>query len=131
MPSFNRVIFAGHLGHDPSLKTFDNGDSVCEMDVASTEKWTDKEGNKQESVEWQTVKVYGKQADNCKKYLAKGSAVLVEGKLKTRSWEKDGAKHYKTEIIANKFGGVQFLGSPKDKTEQPAAAPADNMSVDL
>jgi single-strand DNA-binding protein len=101
----NKVMIIGNLGQDPELKTI-NGKSVCNFSVATSEKWTDKQGQKQEKTEWHRVTVWDKIAENCAKYLAKGKKVYVEGKLQTRSWEKDGQKHYATDISANT---VQFL----------------------
>ena len=110
MADVNKWIIVGRLGSDPELKKA--GDkSVCEFSVASTEHWINKAGEKQESTEWTRVVVWGKRGENCAKYLKKGREVYVEGRAKTRDWEKDGVKHYKTELVAS---DVQFLGG-KDK----------------
>ncbi len=102
----NKVIVVGNLGRDPELKSLPNGNLVCEFSVATSEQWT-KDGNKQERTEWHNIKVWGKLAEVCAKYLSKGRQAYVEGKLQTRSWEKDGVKQYRTEIVASE---VQFLG---------------------
>lgn len=112
MADVNKAIVVGRLGSDPELKKVGEN-SVCQFTVATNERWTDKQGQKQENVEWHTVVVWGKRGENCAKYLKKGREVYVDGRMKTRSWEKDGVKHYKTEVIAN---DVQFLGS-KDGQE--------------
>ena len=95
----NKVQIIGNLGGDPELKNI-NGNPVCNLSVATSERWTDKQGQKQEKTEWHRVTVWGKTAENCAKYLAKGKKVYVEGKLQTRKWEKDGQDHYSTDVVA-------------------------------
>lgn len=109
MGSVNKVILVGNLGADPELKYTPSGRPVCNLSVATNETWKkSKDGEKQERVEWHRVQVWGDQAENCQKYLAKGRSVYLEGKLQTRSWEdKDGKKRYTTEIVADR---VVFLG---------------------
>jgi single-strand DNA-binding protein len=109
--SVNKMILVGNLGNDPELRETPGGSKVCEFSIATNEKWKDKDGETQEHTEWTTIIVWGAQAEPCKKYLKKGRPVYVEGKKRTRSWEKDGVKHYKTECIAS---DVQFLGSKED-----------------
>lgn len=120
MSGVNVAVVVGHLGKDPEVRKMPNGDSVANFSIATSEKFTDKSGNKVDQTEWHAIVVYGKQADNCGQYLKKGSLAGVTGKIRTRMWEKDGTKHYKTEIIASR---VQFLGSAKDGQQggQPAA----------
>lgn len=109
MAGINKVIIIGRLGQDPELRQTGNGQAVCTLNVATSENWTDKEGQKQERTEWHRVVIWGKQAENSAKYLAKGRQVFVEGKLQTRSWEtQQGEKRYTTEIVAN---NVQFLSA--------------------
>lgn len=108
MGSVNKVILIGNLGADPELKYTPSNRPVCNLSVATNETWKNKEGEKQERVEWHRVQVWGDQAENCQKYLAKGRSVYIEGKLQTRSWEdKEGKKRYTTEIVAER---VVFLG---------------------
>lgn len=113
MGSVNKVILIGNLGADPELK-YVGGDStpLCNLSVATNETWKDKSGAKQEKVEWHRVTVWREQAENCSKYLSKGRSVYIEGKLQTRSYDKDGQKHYATDIIADR---VVFLGGGKDE----------------
>ena len=107
MASLNKVIIMGRLGQDPELKYTPSQVPVVTLNVATTETWTGKDGQKQEQTEWHRVIVWSRQAENCSKYLAKGRLVLVDGRLQTRSWEdRNGQKRYTTEIIAN---NVQFL----------------------
>lgn len=110
----NRAIIVGRLGKDPELKDI-KGTSLCSFSVATSEKWKDKNGQAQERTEWHNIKVFGPMADNCHKYLKKGSQVLVEGKIQTRSYEKDGDKKYITEILAS---SVQFLDPKNDAQTQ-------------
>lgn len=105
----NKVIILGNVADKPNLKTLPNGTSVAEFSVATTERWTDAQGNKQESTEWHKITAWKKQAELCFDFLSKGSKVLVEGKIKTDSYEKDGQKRYITKINAQ---NVQFI---KDK----------------
>jgi single-strand DNA-binding protein len=105
----NKVTILGRLGKDPELKTLQNG-SVANLSVATTEKWTDKDGQKQERTEWHRVNVWGKLAEICAQNLSKGRTVYVEGKLQTRSWDDNGVKKFATEVIADK---VIFLDQPK------------------
>lgn len=108
MSGINKVILIGRLGADPEVKTVTGGNNVARLSVATSENWTDREGQKQERTEWHRIVVWGKLAEICGKYLAKGRQVYVEGRLQTRSWEDNGQKKYSTEIVANT---VQFLGN--------------------
>ena len=106
--SVNKVIILGRLGQDPELKHTPGGMSVCNFTVATSESWADKAGQKQERTEWHRVVVWGKLADLCNQYLAKGRQAFIEGSLQTRSWDdKSGQKRYTTEIVAKT---VQFIG---------------------
>lgn len=117
MASFNRVVVMGNLGQDPELKHTQNNTAVCTLSVATTDYRNDKDGNRQEFTEWHRIVVWGKQAENCAKYLSKGRSLLAEGRLQTRSWEdKEGQKRYTTEIVAQ---NVQFVGGQKSKEEAP------------
>ena len=98
--SVNKVILLGRLGQDPELKYTPGGSAVCNFSIATTEAWTDKQGQKQEKTEWHRVVVWGKLAELCNQYLAKGRQAFLEGRLQTRSWDdKDGHKRYTTEIL--------------------------------
>jgi single-strand DNA-binding protein len=108
MGSVNKVILIGNLGADPELKYTPSQRPLCNLRIATTEVYKDKSGQRQEKTEWHRVTVWGEQAENCNKYLAKGRSVYVEGRLQTRSYDKDGQKHYATDIVADR---VVFLGS--------------------
>ena len=101
----NKAMVFGNLTRDPELRALPNGTQVCAMGLATNRTWTDKDGQRQEQTEYHNVTVFGRQAENCAKYLSKGNGAYVEGRLQTRSWEKDGVKQYRTEIIADT---VQF-----------------------
>ena len=103
MGSVNSVFIVGHLGADPEVKHMQNNRAVCNLSVATSEQWKDKSGQKQEKTEWHRISVFGEQAESCGKYLAKGRLVAIQGKLQTRSYEKDGQKHYATDIIADRI----------------------------
>lgn len=117
----NLAIIVGNLGKDPELKYLESGQAVCNFSVATSEKWKDKDGNGQQRTEWHRINVWGKQAEACGKYLKKGSKVYLEGKIKTREWEKDGQKHYATEIHAL---DVKFL-SEKAVADDGGGVPND------
>ena len=104
----NKVILVGNLGADPDMRYTPSGQGVCELRVATSESWNDKNGQRQERTEWHRIVVWGKRAEVCSKYLSKGRQVFVEGRIQTRTYDdKDGNKRYITEIIA---ADVQFLG---------------------
>lgn len=101
----NKVFVAGNLTRDPEQRALPSGTNVTTFGVATNRVWYDQDRNKQEATEFHNIVVFGRQADTCAQYLKKGSGVLVEGRLQTRSWEKDGQKQYRTEIVAER---VQF-----------------------
>lgn len=121
MSSLNRVILVGRLGSAPELRNTQTGIPVCSFSVATSEK-----SAKGESTEWHRIVVWQKQAENCAKYLSKGSQVCIEGRLQTRAIDKE-AKRYMTEIVAQ---NVQFL-STKEISEdvRPVSTPADSSAV--
>ncbi len=101
----NKAMIYGNLTRDPEMKALPSGMQVCSFSLATNRIYNDRDGKRQESVDYHNVAVFGKQAENCAKYLTKGSPTYVEGRMQTRSWEKDGVKQYRTEIIADR---VQF-----------------------
>ena len=122
----NEVTVLGNLTRDVELKALPSGSAVASFSVATNRVWKDKNGEKQESVEFHSVVVFGKTAENVAKYMGKGSQILVKGRLQTQSWEdkKSGEKKYRTEIVADQ---VQFGNKPKDGGSNPsprAAKPA-------
>ena len=124
--SVNKVILLGRLGQDPELKYTPGGSPVCNFSLATTESWTDKQGAKQEKTEWHRVVVWGKLAELCNQYLAKGRQAFLEGRLQTRSWDdKDGNKRYTTEILAST---VQFIGGATASNNDQRSNTPDNNS---
>lgn len=121
----NKAMVYGNLTRDPELKALPNGMNVCSMSIATNRVYKDRDGKKQESTDYHNVVVFGTQAENSAKYLSKGNGVYVEGRLQTRSWDKDGQKQYRTEIVADR---VQF-GPKNGSTGAPSSgqsAPADD-----
>jgi single-strand DNA-binding protein len=116
MASLNRATLIGNLGRDPELRYLPNGDETVTISLATTDTWRDKEGNRQESTEWHRVVFYKGLAKVVADYLVQGSTIYVEGKLKTRKYEKDGADHYVTEIRAKE---LLMLGGKRKEGGQP------------
>jgi single-strand DNA-binding protein len=97
----NRVTLFGNLGGEPELRTTGTGQPVMSFSLATNEVWIDKDQNKQERTEWHRIVMFGSRATPLSRMLSKGERVLVEGRLKTSSYEKDGVKRYKTEVVAS------------------------------
>ncbi len=97
----NKVMLLGNLGQDPELKTIAGGQAVLNLRLATTETYLDRNNARQERTDWHTVVVWGKRAEALAKFLTKGSQIFVEGRIQTRSYEKNGEKRYATDIVAN------------------------------
>ena len=133
----NKVMLIGHLGKDPELKYTPGGAAVATFSLATTEGYKDKEGNWQERPEWHRLVVWNKQAEIAAEYLKKGQQVFVEGRLQTRTWDKDGQKHYTTEIVVQNFqmlgrkgesgGGAPDIPTPSDDLAPPAQADREDL----
>ena len=119
----NTVTVIGNLGGDPQTRSLPSGDSVANFSLATTERFTDRSGARQERTEWHRIVAFGKLAETCAQYLSKGRQVYVEGRLTTREYEaKDGSgKRYRTEIVARQ---VRFLGRQADGAGQAASSEA-------
>lgn len=124
----NKTFILGNLTRDPELKQLPNGNSVCNFSVATNRVYTDKSGQKQQLVEYHNIVVYGKTAENTARYMKKGSQILIEGRMQTRSWEKDGVKRYSTEVVADQ---VQFGSSPKDGGERPTKESSKEENIEV
>jgi len=125
MAGVNKVILIGRLGKDPEMRYTPDGTAVANFSIATSDEWTDKETQeRKEKTEWHRIVAWRRLGEICGQYLARGRQVYVEGKIQTRSWEKDGITRYTTEIIAS---DVQFLGtkessnavSPSAETRAP------------
>jgi single-strand DNA-binding protein len=118
----NKAILVGRLGKDPEIRYTPDGTMVTSFSVATDEVWKDKSGEKVQKTEWHRIVTYRKLAEICGKYLVKGKLVFIEGKIQTRSWDdKEGKKHYSTEIIAN---NMQMLDSKGAGTARGDETPA-------
>ena len=133
---FNRAIVIGNLTRDPELRSLPSGIQVATLGVATNRVWKDKNGVKQENTDFHNVVVFGRQAETTAQYLKKGSSVLVEGRMQTRSWDDaSGQKKYRTEIVADRiqFGprsggaGVPAVAPSSTKTDDQPAPPVDSI----
>lgn len=107
--SLNKVILVGNLGNDPEIRQTQSGDKVATLSIATSESYKDKSGQKQTKTEWHRVVMFGRIAEVAEQYLRKGSKVLIEGKLQTRSYDKNGQTVYTTEIVLPPFSGVMTM----------------------
>ena len=128
MGSVNKVILVGNLGRDAELRYTPGGAAVATLNLATTEVWNDKGGQRQEKTEWHRIVLWGKQAESLQEYLTKGKQIYVEGRLQTRQWDdKDGNKKYTTEIKADRItllgggGGAGRGGASIDRGTAVAA----------
>lgn len=135
----NKAIVMGNLTRDPETKALPSGIKVCNFSIATNRTWKDKNGAKQDSTEYHNLVVFGRQAEIVQQYMKKGSSIYVEGRLQTRSWDADGGKKYRTEIIVDMFqfgpktaggGGGQGgnydgggAAAPSNESNQPMRAP--------
>lgn len=127
--SFNQAIVMGNLTRDPELRTTPGGQQVASFAVATNRTWMDGSGERKEAVEYHEIVAWGKLGELAAQYLAKGRKVMVVGRLQTQSWEKDGVKRQRTEIVAN---DVNFLDGPGGGQTATAnnAGPATNSKSD-
>ncbi len=113
----NKVILIGNLGQNPEIRYTSNGNTVTNLNLATSEIWKDKNtGENKEKTEWHKIVIFGKLAEIAAEYLQKGSQIYIEGSLKTRKWQdKNGNDRYTTEIVVNMNGTMQMLGTKKNK----------------
>ena len=133
--SFNQAIIMGNLTRDPEMRTTPSGQNVASFAVATNRQWQDPSGERKEAVEYHEIVAWGKLAELASQYLSKGRKVLVVGRLQTQSWEKDGVKRQRTEIVANDISfldgrGDAPAGAPMPSSA-PASKPADTVVQDL
>lgn len=155
MSGVNKVILVGRLGKDPEVRHLENGATVANFSIATSETYKDRTtGERREQTEWHNVVLWRGLADVAEKYVKKGDMIYVEGKLRTRSWEKDGVTRYTTEVVgdnmtmlgggnnnsggssapAQDYGYQQQQATPastSSNTQQSAPAPVDNATDDL
>ena len=119
MASLNKAMLIGYVGADPDVRQTSNGNAVANFSLATTEKWTDKDGKKQSQTEWHHIVAWGRLAEICGEYLSKGGQVYIEGRIRTNEWEDDkGNKRKMKEIIAQR---LQLL----DRSEGSGSANSD------
>jgi len=140
MASVNKVILVGNLGRDPEVRYLPDGKAVANISLATTRSWKDKAtGERKEETEWHRVVLYGKVAEVAGEYLAKGAAVFIEGRIRTREWEKDGQRRFTTEIVADQMqmlgrresAAPDTTGDAKPAAEQKPAGKFDDMEDDI
>jgi single-strand DNA-binding protein len=119
MAGVNKVILVGRLGRDPELRYTQSGIAVANFSIATSEKWTDREGKKHEPTEWHRIVAWRRLGEICGEYLRKGSQVYIEGKLQTRDWvDRDENKRRTTEIVALNMQMLDSVESNKDRKER-------------
>lgn len=120
----NKAMLYGNLTRDPELRALPSGGSVTSFSIATNRVYKKADGSKQEDTDFHNVVVFGRQADTCAQYLKKGSSAYVEGRIQTRTWEKEGAKQYRTEVVADivQFGPKSTGGAPRDEQADDAGA---------
>ena len=122
MASVNKVILIGNLGKDPEVRYTSSGDAVCNLSIATTFSWKNKDGERVEETEWHRVSLFKRLAEIAGEYLKKGKPVYIEGRLRTRKWQnKDGQDQYTTEIMAE---SMQLLGGRDEGEQKQERAPA-------
>jgi single-strand DNA-binding protein len=123
----NKAIIVGNLGNDPEMRALPNGDQVCNITVATSESWKDKQtGQQVDKTEWHRIVFFRRLAEISGEYLKKGSKVYVEGKIQTRMWEKEGQKHYSTEIIGNEMQMLDSRGQSDQSNQQQSTSSQSN-----
>lgn len=122
----NKVILVGNLGADAELKALNGDNAVLKFNLATSEKWTDKDGEKQERTEWHRCNLFGARAKSLAQYLTKGTKLVVEGSIRYGSYEKEGVKHYTTDINVN---NVEFAGGGKSGSSQSSSEDSSPPSV--
>ncbi|NCN52799.1 single-stranded DNA-binding protein [Candidatus Parcubacteria bacterium] len=110
----NKALIYGNLTRDPELKSLPSGMQVCSFSLATNRRYKDRDGNWQESADYHNIVVFGRQAETSAQYLKKGAGAFVEGRIQTRSWDKDGVKQYRTEIIADRVQFGPRTGGPSE-----------------
>ncbi len=131
----NKALIIGNLTRDPELKAIPSGIKVCSFSVATNRVWKDKNGAKQEAADYHNIVVFGRQAETVAQYMKKGSQVMIEGRLQTRSWDDaaTGTKKYRTEVIADRVqfgsGGGGATSVKKDSTSQANAPEEDELDT--
>lgn len=122
----NKAMVYGNLTRDPEMKALPSGMQVTTFSLATNRVFRDRDGKKQEQTEYHNIVVFGRQAETVAQYLKKGAGAFVEGRMQTRSWEQDGQKKYRTEIVADRVQFGPRVGGGQGGSEGAPAAPKDN-----
>ena len=125
--SVNKVILLGNVGKDPEIRATGGGTNVANFSLATTDRFKDQSGTWQDRTEWHSLVAFGRTAEIVRDYVKKGSRLYVEGKIQTRSWEKDGEKKYKTDVLVNEL----VLLDGGQRTEQPWNPPAQQAEEEV
>ena len=125
--SLNKVILIGRLGSDVELKYMPNKSAQAKLNLATSERWKDKDGKNHEKTEWHRVVAWRQLAEFAAQWLKKGQMVCVEGSLSTRTWEQDGEKKYMTEVVAD---NITMLSGKDEQSEHPIQAPKTDKEVE-
>jgi single-strand DNA-binding protein len=126
----NKAIVIGNLTRDPEQKSLPSGVAVTSFSVATNRVYKDKDGNKQEQADYHNIVVFGRQAETAGQYLKKGQSALIEGRMQTRSWEQDGVKKYRTEIIADRVQFGPKAGAGGDYSQNATSSSSDDSNQD-
>jgi len=129
LPNINKAILIGHLGKDPEVRFTPSGQVVASFSMATTRKWKDKDGQKQEQTDWHNIVIWGKQAEIAKEWLHKGDTLYIEGRIQNRSYDdKEGNKRYISEIVVfdMQFIKIKGKGSGDGPSEQPPDIASDD-----
>jgi single-strand DNA-binding protein len=127
----NKVILIGRTGKDPEITTLKDGSKVARLTLATTEIYKDKNGNKAENTEWHNLSMWQGRAEFAEKYISKGQLLYVEGKLHYSNFEKDGVKHYRTEIVVDSIKMLVGKSTEQSKTTPDTNAPIVSEGDDL
>jgi len=120
----NKTMLVGNVTRDIELKALPSGSKVANFSIATNRSWRTEQGEKKEEVEYHNIIAFGKTAETIAKWVKKGHSIYIEGRLQTKNWEKDGVKHYRTEIFVENF---QFGNNPKKETSNE---PKEEISID-
>jgi single-strand DNA-binding protein len=132
MRGFNKVVLMGNLTRDPELRTTPNGQNVCGFSLAVNRTWKNASGEQQEAVDYIDCNIWGKPAEIINQYMKKGSGILVSGRLQQRSWEQEGQKRSKVEVVVEDFnfvgGGERGESGGQNQSDESSSAPASKKS---
>jgi single-strand DNA-binding protein len=123
----NKVMLLGSVGRDPEIRATASGSVVASLSIATSERFKDKQGNWQDSTEWHSLVAFARTAEVIRDYVKKGTPIHVEGRLQTRSWDQDGQKRYRTEIVIDNIillGGKEAGGAKTERTSSKPSTPS-------